>query len=343
MIQDQSNRGLRMEVPDRDWLIPSATMTAGLGLAAVLLMPAAGYSDVPPYFSRFVTWMVYAFYAAAFLLCVHILKLWKAGVASPASHLRARFRETKIAAIVAIAGMALAGVDTLFFMWIKPEIAAVAPYWADGVYADIDRAIFGMDPWRYFAGLDLTFHAWAYSFFWAVALSLTLVWLLAQRPSPERSCSLVSYFALWSIFGTIGQLLGSAAGPIFYRRIGLGDRFMELERNIPDITMKLSDYLWQLYSARQPGVGAGISAMPSLHIATAAWIYLVFRGQRSRLAPAAALFALYMFAMSVALGWHYAVDGIVGAFGALAVHMSSRAYLRSRSRTALLLGPAPVR
>jgi hypothetical protein len=343
MDQDQSNHDLRIVVPDRDWLIPSAAMTVGLGLAAVLLMPAAGYSDVPPYFGRFITWMVYAFYAAAFLLCVYILKLWKAGVGSPASYLKARFRETKIAAMVAIAGMALAGVDTLFFMWIKPEITAVAPFWADGVYADIDRAIFGMDPWRYFAGLDLTFHAWAYSFFWAVALSLTLVCLLARGPSLERSCSLLSYFALWSIFGTIGQLLGSAAGPIFYRRIGLGDRFMELERNIPDITMKLSDYLWQLYSARQPGVGAGISAMPSLHIATAAWIYLVFRGQRSRLAPAAALFALYMFAMSVALGWHYAIDGIVGAVGALAVHVICRAYLRSREKAPDVLGAVSAR
>ena len=72
--------------------------------------------------------------------------------------------------------------------------------------------------------------------------------------------------------------------------------------------------------------------MPSLHIATVAWIYLAFRGQRSRFAPLTALFALYLFALSVALGWHYAVDGIVGALGAVASQWACRAWLRRRER-----------
>lgn len=328
---------------DLDWLVPSAIMTAGLGLAAVLLMPAAGYSKVPPYFGRFVTWMIYAGFAAAFLFCLYVLRLWKSGVADPVAFLKSRMRATKVAGAMAISGVALAGVDTLFFMWIKPEITAISPFWADELFADIDRAIFGVDPWRYFDGWNLTFHAWAYSFFWAVALSLTLVWLLARPPSRQRSCSLLSYFALWSVFGTIGQLLGSAAGPIFYRRIGLGDRFAELEKNIPDVTLQLSDYLWQLHSTRQPGVGAGISAMPSLHIATAVWIYLAYRGQGSKLAPAAAMFALYMFAMSVALGWHYAIDGIAAALGALAIHAVCGNYLQRKSNRLTMIGAAPAR
>lgn len=225
----------------------------------------------------------------------------------------------------------LAGIDLLFFMWIKPEITALSPFWADELWADIDKAIFlGTDPWRLFRGMDLTFHAWAYSFFWMVVIIGTLIWLLAQQSSKERSASLISYFALWSIFGPIGQMLGSAAGPIFYRRIGLGDRFLELEANVPIVTQRVSNYLWHFYSAGEPAVGAGISAMPSLHIATVVWIYFAFQGQRSRLAPAAALFAIYMFAMSVALGWHYAVDGVVGALAAWAILWASREYLRRR-------------
>lgn len=321
------NSGPGMRPSDREWLIPSAAMTLGLGVAAFLLMPAAGYSEVPPYFSRFVTWMIYAFFAASFLLCLYVVKLWKSGIAEPGAHLLGRLRKYKGAGLAAVAGIALAGADTMFFMWIKPELTAVSPFWADELFANVDEVVFGMDPWRYFAGWDLTFHAWAYSFFWAVALSLTLVWLLAQPHSRSRSCSLLSYFALWSIFGTIGQLLGSAAGPIFYRRIGLGDRFVELEQNIPDVTLRLSDYLWHLHSSGQPGVGAGISAMPSLHIASAMWIYLAFRGQGSRVAPLAGLFVLYMFAMSVALGWHYAIDGVIGALGAIACHWASRSWL----------------
>ena len=72
--------------------------------------------------------------------------------------------------------------------------------------------------------------------------------------------------------------------------------------------------------------------MPSLHIGTAAWIFFAFRGQRSKLAPLAGLFAIYLWAMSVALGWHYAIDGIVGAGGAFVCQRGSRAWVNRRQR-----------
>jgi hypothetical protein len=306
-------------------------MTAMLGITAVALMPVAGYDHAPPYFTRFVNWMAWSFVGALLLLAVYVLRLWYAGVEKPFGHLTARFLATRGRAVAAIAGMALAGIDMLFFMWAKPELTALSPFWADQLWADIDKAIFlGMDPWRLFQGMDLTFHAWAYSFFWLVAIIATLVWLFAQPPSQERSASLLCYFALWSIFGPIGQVLGSSAGPIFYQRIGLGDRFAAMEANIPEVTGALSDYLWHFYTAGEPAVGAGISAMPSLHIATVVWIYFVLRGQGSRIAPLSAIFAFYIFAMSVALGWHYAIDGIAAAVGALATQWACRGYLSRR-------------
>jgi len=327
---------MSLEAPstrERDWFVPSAVMTVGLGLAALLLMPVAGYHEIPPYFGRFINWMDYALLGATILLGLQAIKLKRAGIEHPIAHLKRRFLTHKAELFFAVGGMMLAGIDMLFFMWIKPEVTAVAPFWADELFANIDHAIFRTDPWRLFDGMDLTFHAWAYSFFWAVAIMATLVWLFAQRPSFKRSASLLSYFALWSIFGPIGQFLFSSAGPIFYQRVGLGDRFADLSGNIPTITEKLSDYLWNFHTAGELGVGAGISAMPSLHIATVAWITLAFRGQRSRLAPLTALFAIYIWALSVALGWHYAIDGIVGAAGAVAIHWACTAYLRGRGRT----------
>ena len=318
---------------ERDWLIPSALMTALLGAAAVLLMPVAGYDHVPPYFSRFVGWLNYSAVGGIFLALVHLVRLRKAGVASPVEHLKAQFRAKKGAALAAVAGMMLAGIDMLFFMWIKPEVTAVSPFWADEMLANADRAMFGRDPWRFFEGVDLTFHAWAYSFFWAVAIMATLVWLFAQKPSQERSSTLLSYFATWSIFGPLGQLALSSAGPIFYARSGEGSRFDALAANIPEITQKISGYLWSMHVNGTPGVGAGISAMPSLHIATASWIVLAFAGVKSRLTPLTIVFALYIWAMSVALGWHYAVDGIVGALGAIACHAAARRYMKGRQRT----------
>lgn len=328
---------------EREWLIPCSLMTVLLGAAAIALMPVAGYSEVPPYFSRFLNWLMFSSIGAVILFAAYVVKLGRAGCKDPIAQMWRQFSASRTTTLAAVAGMLLAGIDMLFFMWIKPEVTALSPFWADELWADIDNAIFlGIDPWRLFQGVDLTFHAWAYSFFWAVAIMGTLLWLFVQRPSQQRSTSLLSYFALWSIFGPIGQLLGSAAGPIFYRRIGLGDRFAELESNIPEVTQQISGYLWHFHTAGEPAVGAGISAMPSLHIATVGWIYLVFRGQGSRVAPLAALFGLYIFALSVALGWHYAVDGIAGVAGAMLAHWACSRWLEWRRSANLRLETVPA-
>lgn len=328
---------------EREWLIPCAIMTGLLGAAAVALMPVVGYSEVPPYFSRFLNWLMFSGIGAVILFAAYVVKLGRAGTKDPIAHMWRQFRSARTATLAAVAGMMLAGIDMLFFMWIKPELTALSPFWADRLWADVDNALFlGVDPWRLFAGVNLTFHAWAYSFFWAIAIMGTLLWLFVQRPSRQRSSSLLSYFALWSIFGPVGQLLGSAAGPIFYRRIGLGERFSELEANIPEVTQQISGYLWHFHSVGEPAVGAGISAMPSLHIATVAWIYLVFRGQGSRLAPIAALFGLYIFALSVALGWHYAVDGIAGIAGAMVSQWACGFWVARRNATKPAMEAVPA-
>lgn len=325
---------------EREWLIPSAAMTALLGATAVALMPAAGYSEVPPYFLRLVVWTAWSLIGAMILALFQLTRLRRAGEGKPVAALWAWLRQSPARTLAAAAGMLLAGVDLIFFMWIKPEVTAIAPFWADELFADMDKAIFGRDPWLYFAGMDLKFHAWAYSFFWFIAIMSTLLWLFVRPASRERSAALVNYFALWSIFGPIGQYFGSSAGPIFYQRIGLGDRFAELGESIPRVTNSLSNYLWYHHSNHLPAVGAGISAMPSLHIATVAWVYLVFRTQRSKLAPFAAAFALYIFVLSVALGWHYAVDGIAGALGAIAFQWLSERYFESRTKLAVIDRPA---
>lgn len=318
--------------PEREWLIPSAIMTAVLGVAAVALMPAAGYTSIPPYFSRFVGWMIWASGGGLVLLLLHVAQLRRANVEHPIAHLKAWFLARKARNAAALAGILLAGIDMLFFMWIKPEVTAISPFWADQLFADMDKAIFGRDPWLFFNGIDLTFHAWAYSFFWFVAIMGTLLWLFARPSSKARSAALINYFALWSLFGPIGQYFGSAAGPIFYQKIGLGDRFAELSASVPPVTNAVSGYLWSFHVNQTPAVGSGISAMPSLHIATVVWVYLVFRTHRSKLAPLAALFALYIFALSVALGWHYAVDGFAGALVAVMFQWLSERYIGYRSK-----------
>ena len=59
--------------------------------------------------------------------------------------------------------------------------------------------------------------------------------------------------------------------------------------------------------------------MPSLHIATVAWMVIAVREFAPRWTLPISGAGLLIFLLSVSLGWHYAVDGIVGALGAYAV------------------------
>jgi hypothetical protein len=324
---------------DRDWFVPSALLTGLLGLAALLLMPVAGYHEIPLYFSRLVSWVIASLNGILIVAALYLGRLIHKRVDNPLRKFCQNVVEHGRSYGMAAVALMLAGIDMAFFMWIKPEVTALSPFWADNLFADMDHALFGVDPWRLFEGMDLTFHAWAYSFFWAFAIMGALVWLFVQPASRARSTSILNYFVLWSLFGPIGQILGSSAGPIFYERVGLGDRFAGLHGNIPWVTQQISDYLWTFHTSGEPAVGAGISAMPSMHIATVVWIVLAFSSLKSRLTPLMFAFALYIWAMSVALGWHYAIDGVVGALGAIGCHALSRWYLVARQGRG---GPAAV-
>ena len=312
---------------DRAWFVPSVILTVALGLAAWALMPIAGFHSIPPYMPAFLNWMGAATAAAVLLLAARLIGLAASKVPHPAETLIGEVKVHARALSFIAAGVTLACIDMLFFMWIKPEIAALSAFWVDPYLAELDFIVFGTDPWRFFQGMNLEPTAWAYNFLWPTSILVTLLWIFAQPQSVQRSNAILSYFMIWSLFGPIGQLLFSSAGPIFYSRIGLGDRFAEIHANIPWVTDRIADYLWGQYSNNELGLGAGISAMPSLHVAMVAWIILSLLDHKSRATPFALLFALFIWGASVALGWHYASDGLAGILGAIACHRLSRRYV----------------
>jgi len=116
----------------------------------------------------------------------------------------------------------------------------------------------------------------------------------------------------------------SSVGPTFYGRLLTGpdpyvplmDWLKQANQSYPIWSVNVMDALWKNY---ETGVGVvnGISAMPSMHVERRCF-------SRCSASPAASAgcwlltgFALAIFIGSIHLGWHYAIDGYVGALVAV--------------------------
>ena len=311
---------------DRDWLWVSATITAVLGAAAVRLVWELPFTAPPDPLLSLGSWLGWTVFAVGFSIIAHTLKLMRSGETKPLRKLLQNWQNYWPRYVIILVGMTLAGADMYFYMIMKPELNLLFPFWADPHLAAFDAWMFGRDAWQFFAEWNLDLMSWVYSPFWFFSVLLTFYWLLLKPPSLTKSTAIVAYFAIWSIFGTIAQALFSSGGPVFYQRLGFGARFEAIP--IPPLEQTLADYLWRSYSQHSLAPGAGISAMPSLHIATMAWIVLSFAAYRSRLSVPAAILSVYIYAGSVALGWHYATDGLVGAAGAMGCFFLARRFIR---------------
>jgi hypothetical protein len=73
--------------------------------------------------------------------------------------------------------------------------------------------------------------------------------------------------------------------------------------------------LWSVYADHAIVVGGGISAFPSMHVAVPALLTFATWRRSRALSTALAAFTVVILISSVALGWHYAVDGYASILG----------------------------
>jgi hypothetical protein len=182
--------------------------------------------------------------------------------------------------------------------------------------ATFDRLLFlGRDPWTFLDWLNAMPMAVFYHRGWFALMIVTLLLVLARPPSPQKSALMLTYFLLWTLVGPVIHILLPAAGPVFYAKLGYGNDFAGIY--LPEEMVQMTDYLWTSYAAGGFGPGSGISAMPSLHIATTAWMVLAVYVLARRWTVPIAIAGLLIFLLSISLGWHYAADGVVGALAAI--------------------------
>lgn len=292
---------------ERSWLLPSVLLTIGLGATALLITP--DYSGIMPALGLMPLWL----FVAGSLACLFgFFRMVAARVESPVRHIVETVRQDWPKLLLVAVGITIAGLNMIAFMWTKPLLNHFVPFWADPALAHIDRLLFlGHDPWRLLGWLNSMPMAIFYHRGWFAFMIITLLVVLYQPPSPQKSALMLTYFLLWTLVGPAIHTLLPAAGPVFFQRLGYGSEFAGIQ--LPEEMREMRDFLWAYYRQGRFGPGAGISAMPSLHIATTAWMVIAIHVHARRWTWPMALVGLVIFLLSMSLGWHYAIDGIVGA------------------------------
>lgn len=219
------------------------------------------------------------------------------------------------------------------FTVVKASIPFLAPFAWDQAFEQMDRWLHGgVAPWELLQpllGIPIVTHAisWAYNF-WFLFLSVIWVWqAFRQGDDRLRLQFFLSLTLAWILLGNIAAIWLSSAGPCYYGRIvGLPDPYAPLMSYLRDAdrihaiwALGAQEMLWDNYMLRNVMLGAGISAMPSMHIAIATLFALVCWRVRRWLGVVMTIYAVVIMIGSVHLGWHYAVDGYLGAAGMLAI------------------------
>lgn len=229
------------------------------------------------------------------------------------------------------------------FSSFKVLIPALQPFVWDSNLAELDHALHGgMDPWRLLQplldrpavirGLDFLYHP-----VWSLAVLALWTWQSMDRRRPElRLQTLLAVPMVWILVGSIGGALFSSAGPCYFAAVGgASERFGPLLTQLaainaetPLMSRAAQQMLWELHRAGSIGFGGGISAMPSVHVASAFLIVLLARRYGHTAFALALLYLLSMSVGSVALGWHYAVDAYAGIVLSCPVWMACGAIAR---------------
>ena len=224
-----------------------------------------------------------------------------------------------------VLGAVLVGIAASVFLPLKVAIPHQVPFWLDRPLATAERTLFSADPWLL---LDRLF-GWAavpidraYSL-WLPLQSVILFTVMLEAPSPAKSRALIAYSLAWLVLGVAAAVIFSSAGPLFYDRLLGGSDFAGLHATLVErgawAALSASDAMWASRASNHPGLVAGISAAPSMHVAISFWIYLTARTMAPRAAPFALAYVAFIWSASVQLGWHYTADGLVGILGMLAL------------------------
>lgn len=232
----------------------------------------------------------------------------------------------------------------LFLMFVIPQtlewsgslkqiIPRANPFWADPALISIDRALlFGRDAWEITdAVIPSALTPWIdriYAIWHLVhgGLCMAMVLLMDRRLQLQAVLSLQ---LSWLLLGNLLATALSSVGPIFvadfWGRSDFAPMIEHLHAEGASGAIAAYDYL--LTAQGTNAFGAGISAMPSMHVAIAVLLALFVRRSARKFQALAWAFVAVIYIGSIHLGWHYATDGVVSAAGVVFIWKATGAYV----------------
>lgn len=249
-----------------------------------------------------------------------------------------------------ICAMLATGVTLPLFQVFKQIVLPTRGFPLDVHIATAERWIFGgRDAWEVTHAM---FGLWptlvldaAYAIWLPMMFLFPMVVSAAIHNAEARGRLIGTWVASWIIIGSIGAWLLGSAGPCYYNDlVGPNVGFLKLHAALQALDGQAQAvglsiralYFQDMLEATQAGTNldfaSGISAMPSMHVAMAS-LFAIAGFRRSRLLGGIfTVYALMIWVASIHLGWHYAMDGVVGAAMMGALWMLSKPIARILAR-----------
>ncbi len=285
------------------------------------------------------------FYFKSLMLVVIVdstYQLFRHRPAEPIRFLRQRYTSPSTLAML-LARLPLFGVLVVFmpaFSQTKSMIPLFHPYDWDQTFIAWDHAIFGMDAWRFFQPvlgfpivtwfLNVMYHVWM-----LLVFPGTLVILLAKSCDKVRHAYFLGFVLIWTIIGFVMAAALASVGPCFLEPIMGDPRFAPqmaylraANEHYPVMVLDVQEMLLEWYRNKDYGLGRGITAMPSMHVAMSFLFYLAMREISPRIGMPFLAFFLLIWVASVHLGYHYFVDGLVSVVATSVIWWGCKALLK---------------
>lgn len=276
-----------------------------------------------------------------------VIQLAKCRPESPFEHFKQRYFGPAALRIFASGAPLLAICIVLlpFFSKMKAAIPLFNEYTWDDTFIAWDRAIFlGYDAWELLqpvlgypyvtAFLALLYQAW----FLLLYLGIFFFAFAKIEPVLRRQFFL-SYALSWTLIGGAMATWLASVGPCFVGPM-LGDpRFdaqmaylYEANETVPIMVLPVQEMLLDWFEADANGLGSGITAMPSMHVAIAFLFWIAMRPVSRCASHCLGIFFAITWISSVHLAYHYAVDGLVSVIAVAAIWWASRAIITAWDR-----------